>query len=221
MDANIPRPRKRKGHAVLEEAMGELNLVPYLDVMVNLIMFLMLTTTTASSFGLLSFNVPSFSKGIGGGVEPTEKPLELTVFVTKEGFKVVSNKGAPLDPIPRGASKEDDGYDFKKLRALMTEIGKLFPKTKNATVFAAPSTPYWIVVKTMDTLREAEPGACKIRRGPPTTAREKALPFDPAGRPACEISDDGRFMQCRVKEQEIVTYNDCLFPELILSDKVK
>lgn len=222
MSANHEQPRqRRRSTQAVEELLGELNLVPYLDVMVNLIVFLMLTTVTVSAqFGLLAFDVPSFSSGGGGTPPDGEKPLELTVWVSEEGFQVVSNKGAPLDPIPRNGPKDDEGYDFKTLRALLVKIAKEFPKTKNATLFAAPKMQYWVVVKTLDTMKEAEPRACQIERRPPDR-KEAAVPFDPSGPPACQISNDGKIMQCRKKKDEVVVYSGCLFPEVVLSDRVR
>src|SRR5689334_11561053 len=90
--------RRHKGIEAIDEALSsELNLVPYLDVMINLIMFLLLTTAAVTNFGFLAFNVPVFSKNNAGGKPPgdDEKPLELTVWVSKDGLQVVSNKGAP------------------------------------------------------------------------------------------------------------------------------
>lgn len=221
-EAHQQHRKKHKGIEAIDEALAsELNLVPYLDVMVNLIMFLLLTTSTVSSFGLLAFNVPVFSKG-GGGKPPgeEEKPLELTVWVSKDGLQVVSNKGAPLDPIKRTSSKENDGYDFKTLQLLLERIGKAYPKTKTATLFAEPLIPYGIVVKTLEVMKEAEPGKCQIIRTTPKEAKWTPA-FDPKGPPVCEISDDGSTMRCRKKQEEVVIYRDCLFPEVILSDRVK
>jgi biopolymer transport protein TolR len=217
-----PYKKQRRGIDAIEEALsGELNLVPYLDVMVNLIMFLLLTTATASAFGLLSFNVPTFSKGSGAKPpDDGEKPLELTVWVSKEGFQVVSNKGAPLDPLRRTNSKENEGYDFKNLQLLLERIGKAYPKTKNATLFVEPTIAYEIAVKTLEVMKESEPGKCQIERRLPTKA-EAAQPFDPAAPPTCEISDDGNYMKCRRKVDQVAIYKGCLFPEVILSDRVR
>ena len=222
MEAGQPYKKRRRGVDAIEEALsGELNLVPYLDVMVNLIMFVLLTTASASSFGLLAFNVPTFSKG-GGGKPPAEeeKPLELTVWVSKDGYQVVSNKGAPLDPIRRTNSKENEGYDLKSLQLLLERIGKTYPKTKTATLFIEPLIPYEIAVKTLEVMKEAEPGKCQIERRLPTKA-ELAVPFDANTPPACEISDDGNYMKCRRKQDQVAIYKGCLFPEVVLSDRVR
>jgi biopolymer transport protein TolR len=222
MEAGQPYKKRRRGQDAIEEALsGELNLIPYLDVMVNLIMFLLLTTASASSFGLLAFNVPTFSKG-GGGKPPeeAEKPLELTVWVSKDGYQVVSNKGAPLDPIRRTNSKENEGYDLKSLQLLLERIGKAYPKTKTATLFIEPLISYEISVKTLEVMKEAEPGKCLIERRLPTKT-ELATPFDATAPPACEISDDGNYMKCRRKQDQVAIYKGCLFPEVVLSDRVR
>jgi biopolymer transport protein TolR len=222
MEAGHPYIRKQRGRESIEEGLSsELNLIPYLDVMVNLIMFLLLTTATASGFGMLSFNVPVFSKG-SSAKPPSEdeKPLELTVWVSKDGYQVVSNKGAPLDPIRKTNSKENDGYDLKNLQLLLERIGKEYPKTKTATLFVEPLIAYEIAVKTLEVMKEAEPGKCLIERRLPNKA-EAAVPFDAGAPPACEISDDGNYMKCRRKQDQVAIYKGCLFPEVVLSDRVR
>ena len=221
MEAGQPYTRKQRGRESIEEGLGgELNLIPYLDVMINLIMFLLLTTATASGFGVLSFNVPVFSKGGGAPPAEDEKPLELTIWVSKDGYQVVSNKGAPLDPIRRTNSKENEGYDLKSLQLLLERIGKTYPKTKTATLFIEPLISYEIAVKTLEVMKEAEPGKCQIERRFPNKT-ELSVPFEPGSPPACEISDDGNYMKCRKKEDQVAIYKNCLFPEVVLSDRVR
>ena len=56
------RMKMRKLRAEGEEAMeesGELNLIPYLDIVVNIIMFLLATITFSAVMGNINVNVPT------------------------------------------------------------------------------------------------------------------------------------------------------------------
>src|SRR5438876_11069791 len=76
----------------LEET-GELNLVPYLDIVTNIVIFL-LASVTAYQLGLSNVNVSSPTFGVGGGQEGPP-PLNLTITVTQNGF-IVAASGAVL-----------------------------------------------------------------------------------------------------------------------------
>src|SRR5687768_961178 len=73
--------KKRKLHH--EEESGELNIVPYLDILVNLIMFLLVTQATLVSLGLIDVTAPSYSIAGPGQQQPQQddqgKSLRLTV----------------------------------------------------------------------------------------------------------------------------------------------
>jgi hypothetical protein len=57
---------KRKLRPKEEEETGELNIVPYLDIMMNLIMFMLLSMTGLAAFGILNVNAPSYGGHIAG-----------------------------------------------------------------------------------------------------------------------------------------------------------
>src|SRR5512141_278506 len=85
---------RRRVH--VEEHMGELNIVPYLDVVVNLVMFMLLSMTGLITLGVLNVSAPKI-----GGAEPAavqaakdEGPkLLLTVAIGKNGFFIAGANG--------------------------------------------------------------------------------------------------------------------------------
>src|SRR5262249_48789246 len=79
----------------LEES-GELNLVPYLDIVTNIVIFLLASVTTYQ-LGLSNVNVSSPTFGVGSGQEGPP-PLNLTITVTQNGFTIAAS-GAVL-PAP-------------------------------------------------------------------------------------------------------------------------
>ena len=64
-----------------EEEAGELNIVPYLDILMNLILFMLLSITGLASFGILNVSAPSYG-GPSAGVQqenPDQPKLTLSV----------------------------------------------------------------------------------------------------------------------------------------------
>ncbi len=86
---------KRKIKPKEEEESGELNIVPYLDILMNLIIFMLLSMAGLATFGILNVNAPTY--GGGGGMDsenPEEKPpLTLTVAIAKNGFYIAATGG--------------------------------------------------------------------------------------------------------------------------------
>ena len=159
---------RRKAHP--HEHQGELNIVPYLDIMVNLVMFMLMSMTGFVSFQMINVNVPgsAAATAVDTPPPPTDK-LNLTVLVSNSGFyiagqggvlpsKVISgdaasvnvNNAQPTIPAKPGTEPE---YDFAALRSLLTEVKEKNPSV--STYFLAPdrNVKYEVIVKTMDAAR--------------------------------------------------------------------
>src|SRR5580698_6467598 len=93
---------RRKLHPREEEEAGELNIVPYLDIMMNLIMFMLLTMTALITLGVLNVTAPSYNANPGGG-DPNAKNLVLTVAISHKGFFVAATGGV----LPGGNGNPD------------------------------------------------------------------------------------------------------------------
>ena len=62
---------------------GELNIVPYLDILMNLIMFMLLSITGLAAFGILNVNAPNYGGPTTQVTEEGDKPkLLLTVLIS-------------------------------------------------------------------------------------------------------------------------------------------
>ena len=83
---------------------GELNLVPYLDILVNTIIFLLATTASALALANINVNSPRYEDpavGATAAPSPADEPkLNLTVAVSYKGF-IIGGSGAIL-PGPDG-----------------------------------------------------------------------------------------------------------------------
>jgi biopolymer transport protein TolR len=140
--------RMREQHEEAEEETGEINLVPYMDIVTNIIIFLLASVIHQVPLGSVNVSSPTFGGG-GAGDQTEEKPLNLTVTVGSSGF-TLAGSGGVMPPIPKLPSGE---YDYNALTAKLTEIKKEFSGETKATFNADAVTPYETVVKTLDAMR--------------------------------------------------------------------
>lgn len=83
-----------------QEVSGELNVVPYLDVVTNIVMFLLANMTAYQvAFGNMNITAPSRAEGGGAGESEPKEELNLTVLVTEKGF-TITGRGATI-PNPK------------------------------------------------------------------------------------------------------------------------
>jgi biopolymer transport protein ExbD len=106
---------------------GELNLVPYLDIVTNVMLFLLATITSGLLIGTINSALPEYAQGPGGnGDTPDETPIQLVVAVGKSEVKMFSLSGmegtleAPKVKVP--AITPGMKYDFTKITEAATEI---------------------------------------------------------------------------------------------------
>ncbi|MFH1131993.1 MAG: biopolymer transporter ExbD [Pseudomonadota bacterium] len=83
---------------------GELNLVPYLDIVTNVVMFLLATTASVLALGNINVSAPRYEPPSAGMSSPQpeipEEKLNLTVIVSYKGF-IIGGAG--------GVMKHSDG----------------------------------------------------------------------------------------------------------------
>jgi len=142
----------------IEEEHGEINLVPYMDIVTNIIIFLLASVVNQVALGNVNVSVPTLSSGAGAADEdkPEKPPLNLTVSVGATGFTVAASGGV-LPVIPKLPSGQ---YDYASLTAKLQEI-KGAPGNVDETKanFNADATiPYDIVVATLDAMRQNSDG---------------------------------------------------------------
>ncbi len=178
-DMTYVRKKRRKlsEHAGGGDEDGELNIVPYLDILINLIMFLLVGQATLVSLGMINVNAPSYSPPGGAGVtDPTNaKPqLRLTIGVAKDGYYIAAKGGVlpgtqpetPGETTAEGVAKRkptiprkaDGSYDYRalarRLRAIKDAIKETFPNANSVYVAADDTIKYEVIVKTLDASRE-------------------------------------------------------------------
>jgi biopolymer transport protein ExbD len=168
---------KRKAHPHEHEV--ELNLIPYLDIMVNLVMFMLLSMTGFLAFQMINVNMPDLSQGAGSGEPPPKSDAEkltLNISVSTKGFYLAASGGvlpgesapgtgqvdtktsAPTIPIKgmklnKETNKEEPEYDYEKLTARMWEIKKAYPAVSQFFLAADKAVRYDVIIQTMDATR--------------------------------------------------------------------
>jgi biopolymer transport protein TolR len=158
----------------LAEEGGELNLVPYLDIVTNVIMFLLATITFAAALGDINVSSPTTASTAQLQNQPPPEPkndLNLTVSVSDKGFIVAASgavlyQGQTIDAAgnltaaPAGATlptipKKGTEFDYDALAKLMAQI-KGSPAAKNETkviVNANADIVYDVIVQVLDACR--------------------------------------------------------------------
>ncbi len=146
--------RMREQFEEAEEETGEINLVPYMDIVTNIIIFLLASVVNQVPLGTVNASSPTFGVG-GGGSEDTEHPaLNLTVTVGQSGF-TLAGSGGVMPPIPKLPSGE---YDYGALTVKLSEVKKEYREETKATFNADAITGYDVVVRTLDAMREDKDG---------------------------------------------------------------
>jgi biopolymer transport protein TolR len=153
------------------EASGELNIVPFLDIVTNIIMFLLATTAAVLTTMQLEAHLPTLSRGRGRGSD-TGSTLNLSVTVSEEGIIVAGSGGklapgctnmmsgrvitVPLLPNPNVDENGDslpDVYDWPALTRCLTVVHTNFSEERQAILTADPNVEYRHLVRAMDSIR--------------------------------------------------------------------
>jgi biopolymer transport protein TolR len=153
------------------EIAGELNIVPFLDIVMNLIMFLLATSEAVLLISQIESDLPKIAKGKSRGAD-VSTPLNLNVTVTDTGV-IVSGSGGKLAPgcaaidqskaVTVAKTMQDKLINGKKQRVLdfdwpgltdcVARIKQQFNDEDTVTISADPQVQYEHLVAAMDAVR--------------------------------------------------------------------
>jgi len=142
------------------ELVGELNIIPFLDIVVNIIMFLLATVIVALTFVQINTQLPEYRRGVGGRAAVPQASLNLNVTITGEGI-IVTGSGGKLAP---GCQTTGSGrvitvplrgreYDWEGLTTCVSRVKQEFPDERQVIISADPLIHYEHVVAAMDAVR--------------------------------------------------------------------
>ncbi|HZF47960.1 MAG TPA: biopolymer transporter ExbD [Polyangiaceae bacterium] len=157
--SKIRRLSQPKEPDVGEEA-GELNVVPYLDIITNVMIFVLASVSVT-----FVTSIDTEPPAIGGGKvrsEMSSKALNLSAFITNQGISLKTS-GGNIAPGCKGAGTgitipklPDDKHDFKSLTTCARDLKRSnpdFSEETQVTITANPNIEYHVVIGVMDSLR--------------------------------------------------------------------
>lgn len=143
------------------EETKEINVVPFLDIITNVLMFVLATLAVTFTASIdVNPGRPT------GPREANTKSLGLSVIVVNDGFSMKANGGnvaTGCETVGSGLAvpKRDGHYDYAALRdcaAKLKASSPSFASEQQVTVTANPEVPYQTVVSTFDALRKSNDG---------------------------------------------------------------
>jgi biopolymer transport protein TolR len=173
--AIINRKSKPKHHGP-EDSGGELNIVPFLDIIMNVLIFILASVATIFT---ATIPVPAPTSGPRSNTQPdTRQRLNITVKVTDAGF-IVGAGGGFLAPgcrtvgqasltVANRATADAEGsfHDYAGLTQCMVAIRQQWATEveDDHSINVSPNgtIPYGVLVKTVDAVRESRADACRM-----------------------------------------------------------
>jgi biopolymer transport protein ExbD len=164
--AVINRKAKPKELDPADEA-GELNIVPFLDIITNILMFILATITTVFT---ATIAVPAPRAGSSGGPANSDD-INLTVKITREGYIVGAPGGFLLPgcttvgsasvtvPLVHGEYDGDGLSRCMESARNKPEWHEQLADKRTIQVAGNGDVPYHVLVLTLDHLRESRPRA--------------------------------------------------------------
>jgi biopolymer transport protein ExbD len=147
------------------EDMSEINLVPYLDIITNILLFLLVTVSSIVAVGNIDVAAPQYAVSSAQKKQDEKKKTEFnpTIIITNKGFTVSGTTGTIFEndepgKLPTVPKLGDGRYNFIGLQKVLTRIKEKYPDEGQAILSANPDIPYETVVQTMDVVRSGENG---------------------------------------------------------------
>ncbi|WP_210396037.1 ExbD/TolR family protein [Motiliproteus sediminis] len=125
----------------------EINITAFMNLMVVLIPFLLLTAAF-NQLTILELYLPQVG---APGVEEKTKLPELEVILRADSLTLQDRKNRKTYHKQEVALKED--YDYHRLQASLQPIKRQYPQLSTITVLAEPGIPYERLIAVMDHIR--------------------------------------------------------------------
>ncbi len=142
-----------------DEEGGELNVVPFLDIITNILIFVLATVAVVFTASIETTPPASQGKGVRKDIESTA--LNLTVIIVNDGFSLKAS-GGNIAPGCTGPGegiaipKKGDHYDYEGLNSCASRLKSASPDFADETqvyIAANPGTEYQTIISVVDALR--------------------------------------------------------------------
>jgi len=137
--------RSRRGGRRQNDETAELNITAFMNLMVILVPFLLITAVF-SRLAIIELNLPGSSTE---PVEPQDQVFQLEVIVRSDKIEVADRNQGLLGIYPNG----DDGYDFDAVGEKLVQLKTRYPDKTDASILLEQEVPYDTLVQIMDTVR--------------------------------------------------------------------
>lgn len=159
----IPRRWRKRATSSTAPTSAELNIIPFLDIVTNLLLFLLATVASVLATVDVEASLPSSRPCPRGAcTEPDVDTLGLSVTLTSRGIVVASRNGivapgcegvGPGVTIP-SVSGADARPDFTALSDCISRVHSRYPTESRVILSADPDVPYEDLIGAMDAVRE-------------------------------------------------------------------
>jgi biopolymer transport protein ExbD len=141
------RLRKRaKAESFDTDIMRVLNLIPMMDILTVLVIFLLITAVF-THITIMELNIPTRA----GGSAVNVPNFSIEVIVRKAGLEIANGSS-----VEAAIPKKDDKYDLEMLSKMLTRLKAQYPQKEDATVLVEPDIQYDHLVQIMDAVRGAD-----------------------------------------------------------------
>jgi biopolymer transport protein TolR len=148
-----------------DEEGGELNIIPFLDIITNVLMFVLATISV--TFTTMIDSEPPHAGGSNSRA-PTKPTLSLNIIVVDKGF-IVSAFGqrigegcqGPGPGLAVGLRSGSTDYDYSSLTSCAKRLKNQVPEAADetaATLTANANIPYQVIIGTVDAIRKSDDG---------------------------------------------------------------
>ena len=141
--------RRRKGGRRQNQETAELNITAFMNLMVILVPFLLITAVF-SRLAILELNLPGSSTE---PVEPEDQVFQLEIIVRDDRIEVGDRNQGLLGVYPNSGTGE---YDFQALTVKLVELKDRYEEKTDASILLESEIAYDTLVQVMDRVRIAE-----------------------------------------------------------------
>ena len=135
----------RRGRRRQNDDTAELNITAFMNLMVILVPFLLITAVF-SRLAIIELNLPGSSTE---PVDPQDQVFQLEIIVRSDKIEVGDRNQGLLGIYP----STDDGYDYEAVGNKLAELKTRYPDKTDASILMEQEIPYDALVQIMDRVR--------------------------------------------------------------------
>ncbi len=136
----------RRKHYVRDKEPQELNITAFMNLMVVLVPFLLISAVF-SQVTILQLNLPT-SAALS---EADKKKIRIEVVVREKSIEIGDGRR-----LIKRIRNTDKGYNVRQMSKVLLAIKKRYPTKKDAIILLEPEIKYDVLVKLMDAIGSAE-----------------------------------------------------------------